>query len=246
MYHSMRDFLDDRRRSRKFEELRASAGPGASMRRQDIELEDSTLVALASSVTAGFVVHTLTSPIWVVKTRLQLQSGDRLLYSGVRDCMVKLYEREGARGFYKGLSASYMGLSETGAQFAMYERMKRVLQNYRFRSQPAGGPARNPGDIDLNPHEYFAVASFAKLLASVVTYPHEVVRTRLREQSSDRRYRGFFHTLGTIAREEGRVGLYGGMGAHLLRVVPNAALLFVTYEAVLKLLTPPAADTSRS
>ena len=38
-----------------------------------------------------------------------------------------------------------------------------------------------------------------------------------------------------VWREEGMRGLYGGMGAHLTRVVPNTAIVFFTYEAVVRL-----------
>ena len=31
-------------------------------------------------------------------------------------------------------------------------------------------------------------------------------------------------------------GLYGGMSAHLFRVVPNTAIVFFTYEAVVQLI----------
>eukprot|EP00607_Mallomonas_marina_P003992 CAMPEP_0182438002 /NCGR_PEP_ID=MMETSP1167-20130531/85440_1 /TAXON_ID=2988 /ORGANISM="Mallomonas Sp, Strain CCMP3275" /LENGTH=142 /DNA_ID=CAMNT_0024631143 /DNA_START=793 /DNA_END=1221 /DNA_ORIENTATION=- len=72
----------------------------------------------------------------------------------------------------------------------------------------------------------------AKFMAVVATYPHEVVRTRLREQARDGafKYSGFLTTLQQIAREEGVRGLYGGMSMHLLRSVPNAAIMFSTYE----------------
>ena len=33
-------------------------------------------------------------------------------------------------------------------------------------------------------------------------------------------------------REEGLRGLYCGLGAHLVRVVPNSAIMFLVYEAV--------------
>jgi solute carrier family 25 protein 33/36 len=80
--------------------------------------------------------------------------------------------------------------------------------------------------VSLNPIEYLTVASSAKLIAAAVTYPHEVVRTRLREQrGQNSRYTGFIQCLSLIAKEEGVKGLYGGMGAHLLRVVPNAAIM---------------------
>lgn len=62
-----------------------------------------------------------------------------------------------------------------------------------------------------------AVASVAKLIASVSTYPHEVIRTRLREQRYGNKYPGVFSGMAVIAREEGARGLYGGMGPHLMR-----------------------------
>jgi solute carrier family 25 protein 33/36 len=92
--------------------------------------------------------------------------------------------------------------------------------------------------ITLSPVEYLTVASAAKLLASLMTYPHEVVRTRMREQRgiTNLKYTGFLQCVKTIMREEGWRALYGGMGAHLVRVVPNAAIIFLTYETVVALL----------
>lgn len=50
------------------------------------------------------------------------------------------------------------------------------------------------------------------------------------------KYTGVLRTLLTIGREEGRAGLYAGMGTHLLRVVPSTALMFLTYETVMRLV----------
>ncbi len=62
----------------------------------------------------------------------------------------------------------------------------------------------------------------------------EVVRTRLRQKVSreQRKYHSFFQTLVKVWSDEGLRGLYGGMSAHLVRVVPNTAIVFLTYEAV--------------
>lgn len=86
----------------------------------------------------------------------------------------------------------------------------------------------------LSAWEYSVAASTAKMIAIIATYPHEVVRTRLREQAINGafKYTGFLNTLNIIAKEEGIRGLYGGMGLHLLRSVPNAAVMFVTFELV--------------
>jgi solute carrier family 25 protein 33/36 len=76
-----------------------------------------------------------------------------------------------------------------------------------------------------------------------VTYPHEVLRTRLRESPVSPngangttvavpKYRGLWQSARLIYMEEGMGALYGGLTAHLLRVVPNAAILFATVEFI--------------
>ena len=66
----------------------------------------------------------------------------------------------------------------------------------------------------------------------------QVVRTRLRQfpTNGKHKYTGLVQCFKMIVREEGMAGLYGGLTAHMLRVVPNAAIMFGTYEAVLRLL----------
>lgn len=69
----------------------------------------------------------------------------------------------------------------------------------------------------------------------MVAYPHEVIRTRLREPlpvNGIPKYTGLLQCLKLVIREEGFVSLYGGMSAHLMRVVPNAAIMFFCYEAI--------------
>ena len=50
------------------------------------------------------------------------------------------------------------------------------------------------------------------------------------------RYRGLLQTLLKVGTEEGLAGLYGGMSLHLLRAVPNTAITFLTYEAIVSLM----------
>ncbi len=47
------------------------------------------------------------------------------------------------------------------------------------------------------------------------------------------KYKSVFQALRLIAREEGMIGLYGGLEAHLLRVVPNSAIMFLTVELIM-------------
>ena len=74
----------------------------------------------------------------------------------------------------------------------------------------------------------------AKAVASLITYPHEVIRTRLRQPAINgiQKYTGLGQTLKLVLAEEGVGALYGGLTAHMFRVVPNAACMFLIYEIV--------------
>lgn len=156
-------------------------------------------------------------------------------YKNSLDCAMKVLKTEGVRGLYRGFSASLIGLSESTLQFVTYEYFKAQL----IKSK---GLARQ----DVKWYETLGIAASAKLFAAVLTYPHEVVRTRMRqtpEAGGRRKYIGFAQTAKLIFREEGAAGLYGGMTAHILRVVPNAAILFLMYEAIIRIGTAAKSDS---
>eukprot|EP01126_Amoeba_proteus_P036769 TRINITY_DN3757_c0_g2_i15.p1 TRINITY_DN3757_c0_g2~~TRINITY_DN3757_c0_g2_i15.p1 ORF type:complete len:235 (+),score=34.32 TRINITY_DN3757_c0_g2_i15:208-912(+) len=84
---------------------------------------------IVASGLAGATVVTLLQPLWFIKTRLQLQtiqstSTSYKLYSGFWDVYLKTVKLEGYSALYKGLSASYLGLTETIIQFTLYEKLK--------------------------------------------------------------------------------------------------------------------------
>ncbi len=197
---------------------------------------ESPIVHLGAAATAGIATATATNPIWMVKTRMQLQSSTKtVLYRNSFDCALKIYKSEGVRGLYRGLTASFLGIGESTIQWVMYEKMKKELAIARLHKMKLVdptfelAPGAHPNTI-LSWLDIFSVAAVSKLVAAVVSYPHEVLRTRLREDSS--KYRGLAQTATRIWREEGAAAFYGGMTAHLLRVVPNSAILFFCYEII--------------
>lgn len=207
---------------------------------------ESPIVHMLSAAAAGVSSNTLTNPIWLMKSRVQLQAGassaNPMVYRGYGDAMVRIFREEGIGGFFKGLTASYWGVTEGALHFVVYERLKAHLVQENRRKIARGDYLRThgppPDPERLTSLQYLSAAALSKLFASMATYPHEVVRLRMREQpkflGAMPKYRGMIQSLRLIAREEGRKGLYAGMGTHLARVVPNAALMFFTYEVVVK------------
>lgn len=76
---------------------------------------------------------------------------------------------------------------------------------------------------------------FIKLLSFISCFScAEVVRTRLREEGT--KYRSFLQTVSMVFREEGFKALYRGLTTHLVRQIPNTAIMMATYELVIYLL----------
>lgn len=196
-------------------------------------------VHLAAAAVAGIATGTATNPIWLVKTRLQLDKSNAELGKGRQyrnswDCIKQTLRHEGIRGLYKGLSASYLGVTESSLQWVMYEQMKMILA--RRQAVKQADPAHTYtfwDDAELWGGRVVS-AGMAKLIAAAATYPHEVVRTRLRQAptvsvgdgKAKMKYTGLVQCFQTVWKEEGMVGLYGGLTPHLLRVVPSAAIMF--------------------
>ncbi len=141
--------------------------------------EESAWVHLSAAVLAGVVTSTATNPIWLVKTRLQLdknvaeQSGVGRRYRNSLDCVRQVVRHEGIRGLYKGMSASYLGVSESSIQWVLYEQIKRAIARRNEKIELSGRP-KNLVDHVIDGVGYTVAAGSAKLFASVLTYPHEV------------------------------------------------------------------------
>ncbi|NXK86998.1 S2536 protein, partial [Formicarius rufipectus] len=194
---------------------------------------DSTQVHMISAGVAGFTAITTTNPIWLVKTRLQLDARNRgEKRMSAFECVRKVYRLDGIKGFYRGMSASYAGISETVIHFVIYESIKKKLLEYKTAS-----PMDNEDDSAKEASDFVGMmmaAATSKTCATSIAYPHEVVRTRLREEGT--KYRSFFQTLSLLMREEGYGSLYRGLTTHLVRQIPNTAIMMSTYEVVVYLL----------
>ena len=76
------------------------------------------------------------------------------------------------------------------------------------------------------------------MIACALTYPLDLVRTRLAAQTTTKYYDGLAHALFVIARDEGPRGLYRGLPPTLVGVGPSLGINFAAYETFKNLAAP--------
>ena len=167
---------------------------------------------------AGMCAKTSTAPFDRLKILLQAQNVHYRHHS-VLSGFSAILRKEGPRGYFKGNGAMMVRIFPYAAiQFMAYEQYKQLLKPH-FRR-------------DTHTHKLLA-GSMTGVTAVTCTYPLDVVRARLAYQVHERRYLGVWHTLRTVAREEGGArGLYRGYVPTVLGMIPYAGVAFYSYEVL--------------
>jgi len=186
---------------------------------------------------AGACVTTdlLVTPLWMIKTRLQTQ---RMNLASATPAPVKyrstwhafrtILREEGFTALFKGLTPQLLGVVHAAVQFPLYEYLKKKL---------AERGSKTTGELNFS--ELMGSSAIAKVTASVIAYPHEVLRSRFQYQhnSDPNRYKSIADAVSRIYREEGWRGFYRGMVPNLLRIAPSTAITFTSYEMLVRWAT---------
>ncbi|RUS31001.1 mitochondrial NAD transporter [Jimgerdemannia flammicorona] len=140
------------------------------------------------------------------------------------------------------ISSWTMQPQTTVAWSSVMTRHRTPAKHTRFPPLIPSGPANGE---DVTTLAILIASSISKMAASVATYPHEVIRTRLQNQTvAPHKYRGIVHAVKVMASEEGWTAFYKGMPTNLMRTVPASALTILTYELLVRKLSHTE-ETSR-
>jgi len=176
-----------------------------------------------AAISAGAIGDVITNPFWVVRTRIQtliLHKESRLPSNiSMLGMFRSIYQTDGIYAFYRGLGASFLGLSHVAVQFPLYEYLK-TTHRKKY-------PDQQHESLGL----LIGASITAKVSACVFTYPHEVVRSRLQDVRQGEAP-SIFKICKDIFRNEGVKSFWSGFQFNLLRTIPATVSTFLTYEYV--------------
>ncbi|XP_058456209.1 mitochondrial thiamine pyrophosphate carrier-like [Malaya genurostris] len=173
---------------------------------------------------AACVTRFICQPLDVLKIRFQLQveplSEDHMTskYRTIVQSTRLVYQEEGLRAFWKGHNpAQVLSIIYGVSQFSSYEHCNHLLRKIQTFEEHQN--VRN-----------FLCGALSGTVATVITLPIDVVRTRLISQDINRGYKNSVQGLKIIYRYEGVKGLYRGLGPAVLQIAPLTGGQFMFYN----------------
>ena len=159
----------------------------------------------------------------------------------LRSIASQIRVEKGVQGFWSGYSASLVLTLNPSLTFFFFEALKRTLLSRSQRQNPS-------------PQTIFLLAAISKAMASTITYPFSLAKSRLqsspgreeRKTSSTVKQEGtqipkkapenVFTVIIRIAQTEGLSALYEGLGGEVMKGFFSHGITMIVKEAVHKLV----------
>ena len=194
---------------------------------------------------AGAISRTVVSPFERAKILYQLQGPGHATYKhGIFQTIAQMWKDEGIKGLFRGNGLNCIRIFPYSAvQFYVYQKIKLYLLK--------------PDQFELSNYQRLIAGGICGTASVVVTYPLDLVRTRLSIQTANlsklkkskidafEKPPGFIKSLIHIYQNEGGFwSLYRGIWPTTLGVAPYVAINFAVYEQ-LKELIPNSSSTTK-
>lgn len=174
---------------------------------------------------AGFAQSFLTSPMELVKTRIQVAGTGSPLR-----CFIELAKKEGFKGVFKGYGITVCReIPAFSSYFLTYEYL-----------------TRNESNLPTSTPMMLFAGGFAGTVSWVLTYPIDVIKSRLQVDgmSGTAKYSGAFDCFKKSVQIEGYSCLSRGLMSTVLRAFPTNAACFAVVTWTFRLCSPDVETTS--
>ena len=177
---------------------------------------------------SGAVAKTATAPIERVKILLQLQAVSTQIaedkrYKGIVDCFRRVPKEQGFMSFWRGNTANVIRYFPTQAlNFAFKDKYKKLFVRHNPKTDFWKFFAGN-----------LASGGAAGATSLLVVYPLDFARTRLAADvgtAKGRQFNGLLNCLGTVYRQSGLRGIYGGFGVSVGGIIVYRAAFFGGFD----------------
>jgi len=179
---------------------------------------------MASGGAAGATSLMFVYPLDFARTRLAsdvggASSGRPREFSGLLDCLAKIFKSDGPQGLYRGFGISVIGIIFYRAAY--------------FGCFDTGKPILFPDPKNVNVFKMWMFAQFVTVSAGIISYPLDTVRRRLMMQSGrkDVMYTGTMDCFRKIAANEGTGAFFKGALSNIIRGT-GGALVLVFYDRI--------------
>lgn len=179
---------------------------------------------LASGGAAGATSLCFVYPLDFARTRLAADVGkgaQNREFSGLVNCLGKIFKSDGALGLYRGFSVSVQGIIiYRAAYFGFYDTTKGMLKT---------DPKHTPLVVS------WMIAQTVTVISGIISYPFDTVRRRMMMQSgrakADMLYKNTLDCWGKILKSEGAGAFFKGALSNVIRGTGGAFVL-VLYDEI--------------
>jgi solute carrier family 25 carnitine/acylcarnitine transporter 20/29 len=199
-----------------------------------------SLQDIAAGTVGGICTVLVGHPLDTIKVRLQTGGAP----VSMTDCIRLTVEKEGWRGFYKGMQSPLAGEGFFNAvQFLSYGYFKRLLlqrtegvgvPSLSYIHAPGGARVTVSERTDLTVSEYFAAGALTGFACTFIETPIDLFKSQLQTQIYRPKplFTTFPQSLQYVWKESGLRGVYQGMTSTFIRTIPGTAFYFGVYEGM--------------
>lgn len=218
-----------RRRERRGSSSSTDDGPGATA--YWAATWQNLLQRFGFSIVASCTSAVVCNPIWLLKTRMQLEEASARTASvprhfrTFRDGLVHTVQTTGVHSLWRGVSAQMVLAVPNAFNLPLYDTIKATIMGVTGKSE-------------LSVLEVCVCSTVTKVVLALICQPVLVVKTRLqdhRARAGEIRYESFGQTATTMWKRGGLAAFYRGTVPSLCQTVPRSVLMFVFYEQFLQL-----------
>ncbi|KAM8752439.1 solute carrier family 25 member 43 isoform 1-T1 [Rhynchonycteris naso] len=180
--------------------------------------------AIMAGSLAGMVSSIVTYPTDLIKTRLIVQNRLQPSYKGILHAFSTVYQQEGFLALYRGVSLTVLGAFPFSAgSLLVYMNLEKIWNGPRDR---------------FSLLQNFANICLAAAVTQTLSFPFDTVKRKMQAQSPflphcggvDVHFFGATDCFRQIVKTQGVLGLWNGLAANLLKIVPYFGVMFGTFE----------------